>query len=50
MGITFFQSNGLGEVFYAFKMSDWLGKSICILLLVISIGIHYCPVKIMGYD
>ena len=39
MGITFFQSNGLGEVFYAFKMSDWLGKSICILLLVISIGI-----------
>ena len=39
MGHTFFQINGFGEVFYAFKMSDWLGKSICVLLLVISVGI-----------
>jgi len=39
MGQAFFQVNGFGEVFYAFKMSDWLGKSICILLLLISVGI-----------
>lgn len=36
---SFFQLNGFGEVFYAFSMSDWLGKSICVLLLVISVGI-----------
>ena len=39
MGHAFFQVNGFGEVFYAFRMSDWLGKSICILLLLISVGI-----------
>lgn len=39
MGYAFFQVNGFGEVFYAFRMSDWLGKSICILLLLISVGI-----------
>ena len=39
MGHTFFQINGFGEVFYAFKMSDWLDKFICILLLLISVGI-----------
>ena len=39
MGHAFFQINGFGEVFYAFSMSDWLGKSICILLLLISVGI-----------
>ena len=33
------QGNGIGEVFYAFTMSDWLGKGICILLLLISVGI-----------
>ena len=39
MGYAFFQINGFGEVFYAFKMSDWLGKLICVLLLLISVGI-----------
>ena len=39
MGRAFVQVNGFGEVFYAFSMSDWLGKSICILLLLISVGI-----------
>ena len=39
MGNAFFQGNGLGEVFYAFTMSDWLGKSICVLLALISVGI-----------
>ena len=39
MGHAFFQGNGLGEVFYAFTMSDWLGKSICVLLALISVGI-----------
>lgn len=39
MGSAFFQGNGFGEVIYAFTMSDWLGKFICILLLLISVGI-----------
>lgn len=39
MGHTIFQNNGFGEVIYAYTMSDWLGKSICVLLLLISIGI-----------
>ena len=39
MGNEFFRGNCFGEVFYAFTMSDWLGKSICILLLLISVGI-----------
>lgn len=39
MGNAFFQGNDLGEVYYAFTMSDWLGKSICVLLALISIGI-----------
>ena len=42
---AFFQGNGLGEVFYAFRMSDWLGKSICILLLLISAGISSLVVE-----
>ena len=45
MGQAFFQVNGSGEVFYAFKMSDWLGKSICILLLLISVGIFTLVVE-----
>lgn len=39
MGHSFFQNNGIGEVFYAYTMSDWLGKSICVLLGLISVGI-----------
>lgn len=39
MGHTFFQNNGIGEVVYAYTMSDWLGKSICVLLGLISVGI-----------
>ena len=39
MGQAFFQGNGFGEAFYAFTMSDRLGKGICILLLLISVGI-----------
>ena len=38
MGHAFFQVNGFGEMIYAFKMSDWLGQSICVLLFLISIG------------
>ena len=38
MGHSFFQGIGFGEAFYAFMMSDWLGKSICVLLLLISVG------------
>jgi len=39
MGYTFFHNNGIGEVVYAYTMSDWLGKSICVLLGMISVGI-----------
>ena len=39
MGHAFFHGNGFGEVAYAFVMSDWLGKTICILLLLISVWI-----------
>ena len=39
MGHAFFQNNGIGEVVYAYTMSDWLGKSICVLLGMISVGI-----------
>ena len=39
MGYTFFHNNGIGEVVYAYTMSDWLGKSICVLLGLISVGI-----------
>lgn len=38
MGYAFFQSNGFGEMIYAFKMSDWLGQLICVLLFLISVG------------
>ena len=38
MGHAFFQGNSVGELFYAFSMSDWLGKFICVLLLLISAG------------
>ena len=39
MGHAFFHGNGFGEVAYAFAMSDWLGKSICIFLLLNSVWI-----------
>ena len=39
MGNAILLGNGFGEMFYAFKMSDWLGETICILLLVVSVGI-----------
>ena len=39
MGHAFFQNNGIGEVVYAYTMSDWLGKSICVVLGLISVGI-----------
>ena len=39
MGQTFSWSNGFGEMYYAFTMSDWLGKSVCVVLLLISVGI-----------
>ena len=39
MGQTFFRSNGFGEMFYAFTMSDWLGKSVCVVLLLVSVVI-----------
>jgi biopolymer transport protein TolQ len=39
MGNAFFQDNGFGEMIYAFLRSDWLGKSICVLLALISAGI-----------
>lgn len=35
---VFFQSNGFGEMIYAFKMSDWLGQLICAILFLISVG------------
>ncbi len=38
MGVAFFQGNGFRELVYAFKMSDWLGQLICVLLFLISIG------------
>ena len=38
MGHAFFPGNGFGEMIYAFKMSDWLGQTICVLLFLISIG------------
>lgn len=38
MGYAFFQGNGFGEMIYAFKMSDWLGQLICVILFLISIG------------
>ena len=41
MGHTFFQNNGIGEVVYAYMMSDWLGKSICVLLGCVSVWIWY---------
>ena len=36
MGNAFFQGNGFGEMIYAFLRSDWLGKTICVCLALIS--------------
>ena len=44
MRYAFFQNNGIGEVFYAYTMSDWLGKSICVLLGCVSVWIWYAVI------
>ena len=35
MGHALFPGNGFGEMIYAFKMSDWLGQTICVLLFLL---------------
>lgn len=45
MGNAILPVNGLGEMFYAFKMSDWLGEAICIILLIVSVGISTIVVE-----
>ena len=35
---AFYQGGGFAEMIYAFRMSDWLGKGICVLLFLISVG------------
>ena len=45
MGQAVFQSNGFSEAIYAYTMSDWLGKSICILLGIVSVWIWYAVLE-----
>ncbi len=37
MSHTIFQDSGFGEMIYAFTRSDWLGKGICVALLLLSV-------------
>ena len=45
MGQAVFQSNGFSEMIYAYTMSDWLGKSICVLLGIVSVWIWYAVLE-----